>query len=141
MKITVEKLLNAKMSLTRVFSTPIQDFKTSYALIKIAKRLKSEWETIEEIRIGLVDKYATKDEKGSAKIEEGHYVMENKEEFDKKWKETLATELDIDVWPIPAKVLEPMALSVNDLASIEEFIGEVTGKTDENDAEVKEETK
>jgi len=121
MKILLSELIQAsRVFNTKVFNIPME-FKLSYRLIKLTKKINSEVTDFEKARNELIKKYGKTDEKGITSV-----PKDKIEEFSKELEPVLAEELKMDISLIPYNLLEKskIELSANDLIAIEKFIEE-----------------
>ena len=120
MKIILSELIQASKVINKIFNKPME-FKLSYRLTKLNKKLKTELSDFEVAKNELIKKYGIKDGKGTISV-----PPEKIEEFSKELEPVLAEEIDIDVALIPYDLMEKtnIDLSTNELVTIEKFIEE-----------------
>ena len=94
------------------------------AIIKNAKVLKNAIELFDEARRNLLETYAEKDEVGNAKIENGNYVISNKEEFAKEFISLQTAEQDIDFSKIKLSDISEIEIEAELMETMCEFIEE-----------------
>ena len=97
---------------------------TAFTIIKNAKVLKNAIELFDEARRNLLETYAEKDEAGNAKIENGNYVISNKEEFAKKFISLQNVEQDIDFSKIKLSDISEIEIEAELMETMSEFIEE-----------------
>ena len=97
---------------------------TAFAIIKNAKVLKNAIELFDEARRNLLETYAEKDEAGNAKIENGNYVISNKEEFAKEFISLQNAEQDIDFSKIKLSDISEIEIEAELMETMSEFIEE-----------------
>ena len=97
---------------------------TALAIIKNAKALKNAIELFDEARHNLLETYAEKDEAGNAKIENGNYVISNKEEFAKEFISLQNAEQDIDFSKIKLSDISEIEIEAELMETMSEFIEE-----------------
>ena len=97
---------------------------TAFAIIKNAKVLKNAIELFDEARRNLLETYAEKDETGNAKIENGNYVISNKEEFAKEFISLQNAEQDIEFSKIKLSDISEIEIEAELMETMSEFIEE-----------------
>lgn len=97
---------------------------TAFTIIKNAKVLKNAIELFDEARHNLLETYAEKDEMGNAKIENGNYVISNKEEFAKEFISLQNAEQDIDFSKIKLSDISEVEIEAELMETMSEFIEE-----------------
>lgn len=97
---------------------------TAFTVIKNAKVLKNAIELFDEARRNLLETYAEKDEAGNAKIENGNYVISNKEEFAKEFISLQNAEQDIDFSKIKLSDISEIEIEAELMETMSEFIEE-----------------
>jgi hypothetical protein len=97
---------------------------TAFAIIKNAKVLKNAIELFDEARRNLLETYAEKDEAGNAKIENGNYVISDKEEFAKEFISLQNAEQDIDFSKIKLSDISEIEIEAELMETMSEFIEE-----------------
>ena len=97
---------------------------TAFTIIKNAKVLKNAIELFDEARRNLLETYAEKDETGNAKIENGNYVISNKEEFAKEFISLQNAEQDIDFSKIKLSDISEIEIEAELMETMSEFIEE-----------------
>lgn len=97
---------------------------TAFTIIKNAKVLKNAIELFDEARRNLLETYAEKDEAGNAKIENGNYVISNKEEFAKEFISLQNAEQDIDFSKIKLSDISEIEIEAELMETMSEFIEE-----------------
>ena len=97
---------------------------TAFTVIKNAKVLKNAIELFDEARRNLLETYAEKDEMGNAKIENGNYVISNKEEFAKEFISLQNAEQDIDFSKIKLSDISEIEIEAELMETMCEFIEE-----------------
>ena len=97
---------------------------TAFAIIKNAKVLKNAIELFDEARRNLLETYAEKDEAGNAKIENGNYVISNKEEFAKEFISLQNAEQDIVFSKIKLSDISEIEIEAELMETMCEFIEE-----------------
>ena len=97
---------------------------TAFTIIKNAKVLKNAIELFDEARRNLLETYAEKDEAGNAKIENGNYVISDKEEFAKEFIFLQNAEQDIDFSKIKLSDISEIEIEVELMETMSEFIEE-----------------
>lgn len=117
MKIKLAELQQVQQIFNKILNTPL-DFKLSYRLGKITKKLVDEFKVIEDERMKLITKFGIKDEKkGSTSVPE-----DKLEEFLKEFNAILDTEIDLEVALIPVDLIEGIKLSANEVSALEKFV-------------------
>ena len=119
MKVTLMEVSVIKDTIRKVLTYPL-DFKLSYRLNKITKKLQSMLEDIEKKRLALVDEMGVVNEKDQTR----NVPEDKREEFYNKLTEYLKTEVEADIQLIPYELLVPMKLSADDVGKLEKFIAE-----------------
>lgn len=116
MKIKLEELLKMVEALSSLVK---RDFKgtTSYKLARLSRKIFSEYQTLENERMKLVEKYGLKGPDGEIVQKDGHYQFENKEAFEAEFEEIFRHEIFINIEP----------LSVDDFADSEVSPSELIG--------------
>ena len=97
---------------------------TAFTVIKNAKVLKNAIELFDEARRNLLETYAEKDGAGNAKIENGNYVISNKEEFAKEFISLQNAEQDIDFSKIKLSDISEIEIEAELMETMSEFIEE-----------------
>lgn len=97
---------------------------TAFTIIKNAKVLKNAIELFDEARHNLLETYVEKDEAGNAKIENGNYVISNKEEFAKEFISLQNAEQDIDFSKIKLSDISEIEIEAELMETMSEFIEE-----------------
>lgn len=97
---------------------------TAFTIIKNAKVLKNAIELFDEARRNLLETYAEKDEMGNAKIENGNYVIFNKEEFAKEFISLQNAEQDIVFSKIKLSDISEIEIEAELMETMCEFIEE-----------------
>jgi hypothetical protein len=97
---------------------------TAFTIIKNAKVLKNAIELFDEARRNLLETYAEKDEMGNAKIENGNYVISNKEEFAKEFISLQNAEQDIVFSKIKLSDISEIEIEAELMETMCEFIEE-----------------
>ena len=97
---------------------------TAFTIIKNAKVLKNAIELFDEARRNLLETYAEKDEMGNAKIENGNYVISDKEEFAKEFISLQNAEQDIDFSKIKLSDISEIEIEAELMETMCEFIEE-----------------
>lgn len=97
---------------------------TAFVIIKNAKVLKNAIELFDEARRNLLETYAEKDEMGNAKIENGNYVISNKEEFAKEFISLQNAEQDIVFSKIKLSDISEIEIEAELMETMSEFIEE-----------------
>lgn len=97
---------------------------TAFVIIKNAKVLKNAIELFDEARRNLLETHAEKDEMGNAKIENGNYVISNKEEFAKEFISLQNAEQDIDFSKIKLSDISEVEIEAELMETMCEFIEE-----------------
>lgn len=97
---------------------------TAFAIIKNAKVLKNAIELFDEARHNLLETYAEKDKTGNAKIENGNYVISNKEEFAKEFISLQNAEQDIVFSKIKLSDISEIEIEAELMETMSEFIEE-----------------
>nr|DAH78449.1 MAG TPA: Protein of unknown function (DUF1617) [Caudoviricetes sp.] len=97
---------------------------TAFTIIKNAKVLKNAIELFDEARRNLLEAYAEKDEMGNAKIENGNYVISDKEEFAKEFIALQNAEQDITFSKIKLSDISEIEIEAELMETMCEFIEE-----------------
>jgi hypothetical protein len=118
MKILLGELIQASRVVNKFFNKQME-FKLSYRLTKLAKKIASEISDFDTAKNKLILKYGTKDDKGNVSVSQ-----EKMDEFSKELEPVLAEEIDLDVALIPFDLIEKskIEISANELIMIEKFI-------------------
>ena len=117
-KMSLVEVKNAETALNKVLSSQL-DIKTSYNLGKIVKKLNEELTNLESIRIKLVDKYGTVNEKGEKNVEK-----DNLKEFYREYGEALKIEVEFDINKISIDKLSDIKLTPIEVSSLISIIEE-----------------
>lgn len=112
MKITIEKILDAREVLSRLAEKALP-VKQSYGLAKVVKAVNDELTVYNSERIKICKKY------GTANKEKQKYDINDWDGLRKDMRTLESQEVDLDVKPIDISGLE---LSAQDIISIEPFI-------------------
>lgn len=97
---------------------------TAFTVIKNAKVLKNAIELFDEARRNLLETYAEKDGAGNAKIENGNYVISDKEEFAKEFIALQNAEQDITFSKIKLSDISEIEIEAELMETMCEFIEE-----------------
>lgn len=97
---------------------------TAFVIIKNAKVLKNAIELFDEARHNLLEMYAEKDEMGNAKIENGNYVISDKEEFAKEFISLQNAEQDIVFSKIKLPDISEIEIEAELMETMCEFVEE-----------------
>ena len=117
MKFTMTELFNMKDGLQRLVQKEIP-IKTSFKLARFTKRVNEELVILDQARVGLVERYGSKDElTGQARVDEG-----NVKEFIKELNEVLKIEVDIDFESIKIEELGQVTLTAMDAIVFQKVI-------------------
>ena len=117
MKLSMKKLTQIKPSLQKLLSQDIP-VKTSFKLTKWIKTLNPEYESFEESRKKLFEKYGTKNIEGNLEIKPEKAVI-----FNKEFKELLKIEVDVKLDKIKLEDLgEKIEISPLDLSNLVEIL-------------------
>ena len=111
MKLSNAILVNSINVLSKL-NNSILPVKTSYKLSKNIKTIDKEIVLYNEERQKLINKYATKNEAGENKIENGSFEIEDIENFNKEHKELLDIEVDIKIEKINIDELAKSDLTI-----------------------------
>jgi hypothetical protein len=100
------------------------NFQSSYNVAKILRRMKKELQTAREQHFKLLENYAKKDEKGGFLVaKEGTFPYQieddKREEYDSKMAEFLATEVELDCWPIKETDLGSIKLTPSEINTLD----------------------
>ena len=118
-KITLADVKTAEQALNNIMRTQME-FKLAYRLQRIAKKIGTEIDKIEEFRLGLVNKYGVLDEK--TKIY--NVPVDKQKDFTKEFLDFLTSESELEIQLIPYDMLEKSGIRVSpaDLVALEKFI-------------------
>nr|DAH24218.1 MAG TPA: Protein of unknown function (DUF1617) [Caudoviricetes sp.] len=97
---------------------------TAFVIIKNAKVLKNAIELFDDARRNLLETHAEKDEMGNAKIENGNYVISDKEEFAKEFISLQNAEQNIDFSKIKLSDISEVEIEAELMETMSEFIEE-----------------
>jgi len=122
MKMLLKDIKDAEEGLTKILLTPME-FKLSYNIERILNKVVSQVKVIEDVRMGLVGKYGSKDKTKNDRVA---VLPEKYEAFNKEFIKYLEKESDIDVKLIPYELLERsnIKLSPADMMALRKFIAE-----------------
>jgi hypothetical protein len=103
--------------------------KPAYWLARIAMKLETEIKTFEQARMGLINKYSNKDEKGNPAIKktkdgQSQFDITDVEGFEKEFNELNSQEIEIDIKPIKLADLGELNIKPVTLARLEKIIEE-----------------
>lgn len=127
MKITNGQIINFLNAGVGNKQLPI---KLAYAIAVNIEAVKPALEAYNKKREELIGKYAEKDEMSKPATENGNYIFEDAEGWNKAITELINAEAEVTVTKIPVHVLEKCDepgfdnLSVGDIATINFMIGE-----------------
>lgn len=126
MKITLKELQLASPTLGKIFGMPFENAKLAYSIMKTSKKVLSEMEDMEKMRIELIKKYGELDKDGKPVLEGNRFKLKDEKGFEKEWTGFLDTEVDLDVWMLPFAAIENVkpSLSIAELSTIDKFIDE-----------------
>jgi len=126
MKTMLKDIKDAEKVLSQILMAQIE-FKLSYRISKITKKLVANIEKIEDHRLSLVTKFGTKEKDKDGK-ETGRLSVppEKYEEFNKEFLEFLNGESDIDAQAIPYELLENSGIKISpaDMTVLSKFIAD-----------------
>jgi len=137
MKIQLRELRQAMPALNKIFTMPFENAKLAYSIMKTSKKVLSELEDMEKIRLELIKKYAELDKKGNPVLEGTQFKLKDPDKFEKEWLEFLEKEIDLDVWMIPFEAIENVQppLSIAEMNTIDKFINEEQREKEIKEAE------
>ncbi len=121
MKLTNNEVWNSRESLLKLMEERFP-VKTAYELAKLARKLKDQYEVIEDVRNGLVQTYGEKNESGQVSVET---TSKNWAKFLEELTELMDTEVEIvcNKVRLPEKVDEKtIAIEPTVLMALERFI-------------------
>ena len=126
MKIQLRELRQAMPALNKILTTPFENAKLAYSIMKTSKKVLSELEDIEKMRLELIKKYGELDERGQPVLDGSQFKLRDPKGFEKEWDNLMETEIDLDVWMIPFEAIENVQppLSIAELSTIDKFINE-----------------
>jgi hypothetical protein len=133
-KVTLGDVLVVSNILGRIITTPM-DFKLSYRLNRIAKKINSEAQSVDEYRKKLFQKYGYEEEveKDGVKVKTGKMLIpaDKNDEYIKEITDFLQTEVEIEMQLIPYADLEKSSVRVSpgEMPSFEKFITVPPGET------------
>jgi hypothetical protein len=85
---------------------PWKDGKVALNLAKTFRRLREKHDEIDEARQALLAEHAARSEDGGyAKEPDGNIRLKDPVEFNKRWRELLLDEAQLEVFPVRAKVV------------------------------------
>jgi hypothetical protein len=118
MKVRLATIKTAQQGFAAIAQAALP-IKVSYAVMKNLKKLVSELEDMEKVRVDLVKKYGVDDGKGIFNV-----TKENIDTFEKEYAEFLAQEVELDIWKIPfSKISEStVKLTPQQMLELEDFI-------------------
>lgn len=122
MQLTNNEVWNSRESLLKLMDERFP-VKTAYELAKLARKLKDQYEVIEEVRNGLVSTYGEKNESGQVVVET---TSKNWAKFLSELTELMDTEVEIvcSKVDLPEKVDEKtIAIEPSVLVALEKFVG------------------
>lgn len=124
MKISCQKLYDARQILTRIFSEPLE-FKLAYRLKRISSKINSRLKELEDKRIELVKKYADEQTPEMKAKNIPPRVSLRMEEFIHAFEETLEKEEEFEFQQIPFELIKGLRMSANELELLEGFIEDI----------------
>lgn len=82
--------------------------KVSYAIMRNARVLESEYKDLDAQRIKICESYAEKDSEGKPQVKDKNYVFlpENHEACNKEYGDLLSEEIEVDIHTIDKEELE-----------------------------------
>jgi len=94
--------------------------KLAYAVSRNLKKIASEMEDVEKVRMDLIRKYGAPDEKSGGM----QVTKENMEVFEKEYGDVLANEVELDLWKLPLSKLSDagVRLTPTQIVTMEDFI-------------------
>lgn len=118
MKCKLSEMLNASEALKKVAAISLPA-KTSYRLMRLAKKFDSEIKTFDAKRFELLKKYGeeTAEKKGYYQIK-----PENVEVFSKEMEGVVSEEVELDYEPITLDMFGEAKLSAIELLNLDAFI-------------------
>lgn len=122
MKLTNNEVWNSRESLLKLMEERFP-VKTAYELAKLARKLKDQYEVIEDVRNGLVQTYGEKNASGQVVVET---TSKNWAKFLSELTELMDTEVEIvySKVDLPEKVDEKtIAIEPSVLVALEKFVG------------------
>lgn len=125
-KLSNERILNDSISLGQI-SQKTLPVKVSYAIAKNISKIESELKTYNNERLKLIEKYASRDEKGQIKADSNGQIV-FKEECQEAWnqdiKVLLSIENEIDIHKFKISELDGYTFTPNELMLIDYMIEE-----------------
>lgn len=92
----------------------------SYKLLKLAEEINAKSKIYTDARVALAKQYAKKDENGEPIEEDGKYVIEDQEAFNKEFRELVALEEEYDISKLVLG--SEIRLSANEVAALENIL-------------------
>lgn len=91
--------------------------KAAFRMTRIARQVDQELQTVEEQRVELIKKFGEQSEEGGWQVK-----PENVTVFQSEYQDMLDEEVDLDVSPIPAEMLEDAHMTPAALGAIEPLL-------------------
>lgn len=120
MEITLNSLLQAK-DMVQILSSIKLKAKTSWQLLKVAKKIESANAEFEQIKNERIREYGTQHEDGTISVEPGTSEYMN---LIAELNELLASTVTLDIQKIPLSELEDLEIDIMELFKIEWLIQE-----------------
>lgn len=121
-KVQLGELRNITEGLNEIGEVKLP-IKTAYWIGRIAKKVHSEMETFEKIRLELIKKHALTDTDGQPVIEDGQYQFgDNRGEFEKEFMELATEEIEINVNPLKLDQFGGAEVEPTTLLRLDKFI-------------------
>lgn len=120
----VNQILEARNSLVKLTKAKFSEFKTTYAIYKLAKQVENVYEMVNKEQEKIIDIYVQKDDSGQIIVKDNQYQFSSVENRDKFVQEInkLRAENITDI--------EPIELTDNDIQFITDFAVEDMIKLD-----------
>lgn len=120
MKIKIGELVDAQKSLDRILGAGLE-FKLSYRMKKLARKVMDEQKHVEDAKMTLFKKYGELQKEGNYKI-----LPEKVVEFKEEWELFLKEEVEMDFQKVPYSVIKTVGMSAYDIARLDQFIEDPT---------------
>ena len=122
-KIKKEEIRTVVAGLADISTRPLP-VKTSYWIAKLAKKMEKKVKDLEIDRMILLGVHGKRDENNQLIINDGHYMMTDKEAFDKEFKALTDEEIEVEFNKIPLSLFGNASVTPASLIALEKFIDE-----------------
>lgn len=132
----IEALLGDSKKVGEEQKEDTRDFKLTYRLGRISKKIIKEIGLIGETRNKMIRKYSDRLDNGQMKIR-----IKDADLFEKEWGDFIKQEIELDITPIPFKLIKGTVISPLDLGMLLDWLIEDPEEESAQNKEVKAQNK